>query len=167
MNVAEESKVLRLVYTFFVGLLLAIFVGVGIDTFYPGPTPPPYPIATAPMSEKVTTAEQDAANRNYELKMREYDASMQPYSRNVSIVALSAAVILLAVGMLFGKRIQFIADGVTLGGLFTLLYSLMRSFASQDSKNIFAVVAVALVVVLYLGYRRFIKKAPAAAIKQP
>ena len=36
--------VLKLVYTIFIGVLLAIFVGVGIAAFYPGPQYPEPPI---------------------------------------------------------------------------------------------------------------------------
>lgn len=44
-----------------------------------------------------------------------------------------------------------------LGGLFVLLYSLGRGFASENSKYVFVVVTVGLVTVLYLGYHRFVK----------
>jgi hypothetical protein len=49
------------------------------------------------------------------------------------------------------------ADGVMIGGLFVLLYSLGRGFASENSKYVFIVVTVGLVTVLYMGYHRFVK----------
>ena len=89
--------------------------------------------------------------------MDEYNRKMKPYNRNVSAVTLSAAVILLTVSLAFEKKIKIIADGIMLGGVFTLLYSLGRSFASEDTKYTFVVVSVGLIVAIYLGYHRFIK----------
>jgi hypothetical protein len=59
--------------------------------------------------------------------------------------------------MLEKKKVEVISDGVMLGGLFTLLYSLGRGFASQDSKYSFISITVGLMVVLYLGYHRFVR----------
>lgn len=35
--------VIKIIYTIFIGVLFAIFVGVGIDAFYPYPKEPDYP----------------------------------------------------------------------------------------------------------------------------
>ena len=51
-----------------------------------------------------------------------------------------------------------LAQGILLGGLFTLLHSVVRSLVSQDTLVTFGVVTVALVVVLYLGYHRFVDR---------
>lgn len=154
---AEDNKVLRFMYTFFLGVLLAIFVGVGVNTFYPGPEPPEYPASLTTYSNKEPTDEQQKAEKEFQEQIQQHEKDMQPYNRNVSIITLGAAVVLLTVSLVFEKKIKFIADGIMLGGLFTLFYSLGRSFASQDSKYIFGVVTVALVVVLYLGYHRFVR----------
>lgn len=154
---AEDNKLLKLVYAFFVGVLLAIFVGVGIDTFYPGPTEPEYPIVSNynEQPSKADIAKQVA----FEKAQRSYQRKYEQYNRNVSIAALVASVVLLSTSLYLEKRrIQIIADGVMLGGLFTLIYSLFRGFAAQDSKYVFIVVTVGLVIVLYLGYHRFVEK---------
>lgn len=152
----EDNKVLKLIYTFFLGLLLALFVGAGINTFYPGPESPQYGAELNTYS-KEPSAEQEAKQREFDVKMEKYNKEMQPYNRNVSIITLVAAVILLTISLIYEKRIKLIADGIMLGGLFTLLYSLGRGFASQDSKYVFVMVSVGLVIVLYLGYHRFVK----------
>lgn len=91
--------------------------------------------------------------------MHDFDTKkMNPYNRNVSIISLSAAVVLLALSMfLEGRNIKVISDGVMLGGLFMLVYSIGRGIASQDNKYMFGAVSVGLVVVLYLGYHRFVE----------
>lgn len=152
----EDNKMLKLVYTFFLGLLLAIFIGVGINTFYVAPEAPEYPIGIYNYG-KEPSDEQLATERAFEEKSRQHDEDMKPYSRNVSIITLAGSVVLLAVSLIYEKKMKFIADGVMLGGLFTLFYSIIRSFVSEDSKFVFATVTTGLVVVVYLGYHRFVR----------
>lgn len=145
-----ENKVLNLIYTVFLGLIIAFFIGFGINTFYEPPTQP----ETAPytVEDKAPTAEQQQAqNQAWE----EYQDKEQHYSRNVSMVALASAVILLVASFALEKRTHVIANGIMLGGLFTLLYSIIRGMISTDSKYTFIAITIGLAVVLYLGYRRF------------
>jgi hypothetical protein len=160
----DDNKVLKLVYTFFLGLLLAIFVGVGVNTFYPGPKAPEYPTSINTYG-KEPDAEQLAKQKEFDQKMEQHNKDSKPYNRNVSMLTLAAAVIFLAVSIMYEKRIKIIADGVMLGGLFTLLYSIGRGFASEDSKYVFIVVTVGLAIVLYLGYHRFVKDNSAKSSK--
>lgn len=152
---SEDNKVLKLVYTFFLGILLSIFVGVGISAFYPGPEMPEHPSEYSTFGEKLTPAQEEQLNQ-FDAQMRQYDEDLKPYNRNVSIITLGAAVILLVVSLVYEKRIRFIADGVLLGGLFILLYSIGRGFASDNEKYVFLVVSIGLAIVLYLGYHRFV-----------
>lgn len=153
-----DNKILKIVYTFFLGLLLAIFVGVGINTFYPGPKMPEYPAAIAPVEGDASTSDaQMIKQQEYDKSYSHYQDLAKPYNRNVSIITLAAAVIFLVVSILFEKRISLLADGIMLGGLFTLLYSLFRGFASEDSKYLFVAVSVSIAIVVYLGYHKFVK----------
>lgn len=151
----EQNRVLVTIYTFFLGLLLAIFVGVGVETFYPSPSAPRPPIELS--YEKELNAEQKQQQREFDAQMLRYEDSMKPYNRNVSIIMLTAAIVFVIVSLVFEHRIRIISDGVMLGGFFSLLYGLARGFASQNSKYVFVAVAVGLAVVLYLGYHRFVK----------
>jgi len=155
----RTSATLRALYTVFLGVLIAIFVGVGINTFYPAPPAPRMPVEFNTYG-KEPTAEEVAKQREFDLQMQDYEELMKPYNRNVSIMALTAAVVLLVVGLVVESRIRFVADGVVLGGVLTLIYSLGRGFASGDSKYAFVVVSVALAIVLYLGYHRFLRPRP-------
>ena len=154
----EDTKILKLFYTFFLGLLLAIFIGVGINTFYEGPQAPEYPTALNSVGKNgELTPEQVAIQKQWDQDTAQYDEAMKPYNRTVSMLALGAAVVFLAVSMVFEKRIKLMADGVMLGGLFSLIYSLARGFASDNSKYVFAMVSISLVIVLYLGFHRFVR----------
>lgn len=155
----ENNNVLKLVYTFFLGILLAFFIGLGINTFYAAPKSPEFPAVLSTYGkEPQMTNEQVAAQKVYDLSIEQHQKKLKPYNRNVSMIALAGAVILLVLSILYENKIRIIADGVMLGGLFTLLYSLGRGIASEDSKYMFAVVSVGLAVVLYLGYHRFVRE---------
>ena len=155
----EDNKVIRLIYTFFLGLLLAIFIGVGINSFYVSPAAPEFPNELNTYGKDMTE-EQVALQNEYDQNMESYHKNQSgPYNRNVSIMTLSAAVVLLALSMfLEKKKIKVVADGIMLGGLFTLIYSIGRGFASQNTKYTFLTVTIGLVIVLYLGYHRFVRE---------
>lgn len=153
----EDNKIIKLVYTFFLGLLIAVFVGVGVNTFYPGPKMPEYPTSLSTPATKDVADKEIAAQRNYDAQHKKYTEASNPYNRNVSIVVLVAAVALLTVSILTEIKMRIISDGVMLGGLFTLVYSIGRSFASSNSKYVFLVTSVGLAIVIYLGYHRFVR----------
>lgn len=156
---AEDNKVLKLVYTFFLGVMLAFFVGIGVNTFYTPPKAPEFPTSLNTYGkEPQLTNEQIAIQKEYDQKIDQHNKDLKPYNRNVSIITLAAAIILLVISILYENKIRIMADGVMLGGLFTLLYSLGRGVASEDSKYVFAMVSVGLAVVLYLGYHRFVRE---------
>lgn len=159
-----DDKILKIVYTFFLGLILALFVGLGISTFYQAPQPPndPFSYPAKEMSAPDDTALIEKQQREYEA----YAKKSQEYNRNVSVIALVGAVVLLAVSLAFEKRNTVIANGILLGGVFTLLYSIARGFSSEDNKWTFVAVSVGLLVALYLGYRRFAVTTPAKKKKK-
>lgn len=153
----EENTLMKLLYSFFLGILLALFVGFGVSTFYESPTAPEYPAEL--QNSKELTEEQRIIERDFESEQDTYfEEELQPYNRNVSIITLAAAIIFLVVSMLFGGHLKVISDGVMMGGVFTLLYSIGRGIASNDTKYMFVAVSIGLLVVLFLGYRRFTQK---------
>ncbi len=58
---------------------------------------------------------------------------------------------------------SIISDGLLLGGVFTLGYSIIRGFAGDDDKFRFFVVIVGLVVTVVLGDLKFIRDEERAA----
>jgi hypothetical protein len=62
---------------------------------------------------------------------------------------------MLGLSLLFEKRNRVLANGVMLGSLFTLIYSIFRGFMSGDTTLTFITVTIGLGIVLFLGYRRF------------
>ena len=154
--------IVRIAYTVFIGILLATFVGVGIAAFYPSPKPPEYPIELTKLrpvvgGEQQYTPEEVQKQQENEKAQREFQKQSQIYNKNVSIIAVSASVIILTITLVFLGKILFLADGLILGGVLTLLYSIIRGFQSQDEMFRFIVVSIDLVIALFLGYVKFIK----------
>lgn len=149
---------LRYVYILFVGLLVATFVGVGIAAFYKGPTPPDYstyPYKSAPSASESAEIEREQAEQDREFK--EFTKLDQNYNKNVSMIALAAAIIILVLSLTLVKQIQLISDGLLLGGVLTLLYSIVRGFSSNDDIFRFLVVSAGLIAALFIGYLKFVR----------
>ncbi len=159
---AVDNNVMKIVYTFFLGALLALFVGLGIQTFYPGPEmpEPTSGVEFAPRESDAPTEEQREALAENDRQWRQWQEEQQTYNRNVAVVALGASVALLGLSLVLEKRNRVLTNGVMLGGLFTLIYAIGRSFASSETRMTFAAVGVGLAVVLFLGYRRFFQDRP-------
>ena len=150
---------LRYVYILFIGVLLALFVGVGIDAFYKAPEYPRM-IPVAPIKSEVTSqsAEEVKQIQAFERENEAYQKRNDKYNRDVSVIALGAALLFLMVGLVFAKQLSLIADGLVVGGVFTLLYSVARSFNGNDDLYRFLAVSVGLIVALTSGYIKFIRQ---------
>ena len=153
----NEHHSLKTAYTFFVGLLLAIFVGVGVQAFYSAPKFPDYP--TYGYTEQ-PTAEEKKAQEEFDKKIKEHDEKSKPYSRNVSLITMGAAIVFLSIGVVFDKKLKIIANGFMIGGILTLIYSIGRSFAADNYTYTFGAVSAGLVIALALGYWQFLRPKP-------
>ncbi|MDB5186763.1 MAG: hypothetical protein JWM07_235 [Candidatus Saccharibacteria bacterium] len=151
-----EDKLLKLVYTFFLGIIIALFVGMGISTFYTAPVMPEYPMSSHPQTEpSKTSAEELKAQRTYDEQYKTFSKDSEVYHRNVSIISIVFAVAFVMLSLVFERKNRVIANGIMMGGIFVLIYSIGRGVASTDTKYTFIAVCISLAVVLYLGYRRF------------
>lgn len=162
-----------------VGVLIALFVGFGIEALYPSPdrpaSPGPHPeedihffieavqgvptggFYSAAGSEPPTpeeVAEQVAARA-------ERAAAWQEEVSGYTLVASAAAFlagfsILLAVPLSRLHRMPVLRNGAILGGVLTLLYGLALALLSGSDQGTFLAVAATLLAVLaavYLGLR--------------
>lgn len=159
---------IKYIYTFFIGLLLATFIGVGIAAFYEAPKSPelsiedtiPLKTQTNPLASQ--SAEEIRLERERSIKQetayREYQTKNRLYNRNVSVITTAASVLLLIISLTMLKKLDLLSDGLLLGGLFTQLYSITRGFESQDNKFRFVVVTIGLITSLAVGYLKFIRQ---------
>ncbi|HTK39428.1 MAG TPA: Gmad2 immunoglobulin-like domain-containing protein [Patescibacteria group bacterium] len=149
---------IKYIYIFFVGLFLAVFIGMGVAVFYPGPEAPEAPNFYG----KELTTEERQIQKQFDTKQRAYEKAFLEYNRMASILILTCAVIVLVIALLSADRAGVIAEGLLLGGIFTLLYGIGRGMITDSNKYRFLVAGVGLLVTLILGYIKFLhrKKAP-------
>jgi hypothetical protein len=156
-----ENSVLKIIYAVFLGLMVAFFVGFGIDAFFPEPI---YPTAIndlyAQVGDKAITPELQAQITALE---NAYSSDQQVHNRIVSIIVTIAAVLFLGLSLVFEKRSLVLANGIMLGGLFALVYGAARGLGSQDSMITFITVGVGLIAVVLIGMRRFSRAREAAS----
>lgn len=153
---------LQVLYMVFLGIIIAVFCGLGIDTFYPGPKAPDYPAVlqnaqykTAPAT--VQTAEEIAAQKSFDAAQKQYQEDLKPHSRNASIIAILLAVVALTLSLTVLVKWEVIANGVLLGGIFTMGYSIILGMMSEDTRFRFFLVAAGVLIALILGYMKFIR----------
>ena len=159
MDQPTETRTMRTVFSLFLGALLALFVGLGITTVSPAPEEPEAPTAVVLAQEDgELTPEEEQQWILHERDRDAWEDATMAHSRDVGVAALIFAVVLLALGLLVERRSPVLANGILFGGLFTLFHSIVRSLLSQDTVVTFAVVTASLVLVLGLGYRRFVDR---------
>ena len=155
--------ILKIIYTIFIGVFFAALVGVGIAAFYPEPKPPQYPSALKIPREgglnQPVFQELKKEQEEYDKAEKAFQEKMEVYNRNVSIIAIVASIVTLMVSLTLFKKIFLIADGLLLGGVLTILYSIIRGFGSGNNKFQFIIVSIGFVISLVLGYVKFIKPA--------
>ncbi len=152
--------IIRWLYSIFLAALLVTFVGVGIAAFYKGPKPPEYPVSIKYLeSQPVTSpsAQTIAQNWEFDRKQKEYIEKNEKYNKNVSTLATAAALIILVASISLLGKILYLSDGLLLGGVLTLGYAIVRGFGSGNEMFRFIVVTIGLIVVIFLGYWKFVR----------
>lgn len=172
-----RSTGLQTIFAFFLGLMVAAFVGVGVYTFYPSPD-------TALVERAVTLRRQEQAIRNSnapealtavdragiqriqdELATIEDQrrALQQAWGRRTSIIVIVLATLAMGVSLVRAAQLPVISNGLLLGGVFTMVYGVGWIIVSDTTPVRFFVMTAALAVTLVLGYLRFVGRAGAPA----
>ncbi|MEI8143725.1 MAG: hypothetical protein WCG48_03890 [Candidatus Berkelbacteria bacterium] len=152
----------KVLYKIFLAVIIALFVGFGINVFYEEPKVPDFSDTPFQVQKDscLTAAEiqaQTETNKTETQRQNDYQKQSNTHSRNVSIIAIIISILLLIVSLTLVVRVDIWSDGTLFGGLLTLVYGIIRGMASLDSKFQFIAVSVGLLVVLAIGYIKFIK----------
>ncbi len=152
----------KIVYSILLGVMLAVFVGVGIETFYPGPKMPEYPtdLTYTKATPDTYSDEEISIQNNYDNQQKDWQKKDSAYSRNLSIIALIASIVLMALSLTVLTKMTVFDNGFLIGSLLTLLYGITRGFAGsgEDYKFRFFLITIGLIVAMALGYLKFIVK---------
>lgn len=164
---------LRTIFSFFLGLMLTAFVGVGVYTFHPPPeqfndqirdlTRREQAIRNSRPPNELTTADRDQIQEIDRQRNELTDAAAAariPWGRSTSVILIVFATLAMAVSLVRADQLPVISNGLLLGGVFTMLYGVGWIIATDRSITRFLVVTVALVITLALGYVRFVRRGP-------
>jgi hypothetical protein len=161
---------LHVIFSIFLGLMVAAFVGIGVYTFYEPP-------GEDPRMEVLQERENDIriGSRGAELppeaeaELREIQQernvvweeqrrARSVWARNTSIILILLATVAMAISLVRADQLPVISNGLLLGGVFTMLYGVGWIIASDNATSRFVVITIALAVTIGLGYVRFVKR---------
>jgi len=176
MKDPARSTGLRTIFSFFLGLMLVAFAGVGVYTFYPPPDEFNTQIRELNRREEMIRDSRPADQLTEEdrAQIREVNQdryalqdalreAQRPWGRTTSIILMVTATLAMAVSLIRADQLPVISNGLLLGGVFTMLYGVGWIIATDVSKARFVVMTIALAITLVLGYVRFVRSGKTAA----
>ena len=128
------QSMLQVIFSFFLGLVVTAFIGIGVNTFYPEPS---YSSGS--------------------------DRDWNTYRLTTSIVLLICATLVMLLSLAIAKTGSVLANGALLGGLFTMIYAVGIGISAGQQWPRFLVMAVALVITVAVGWWRFSRRSVPAA----
>ncbi|MCX6647669.1 MAG: hypothetical protein NTY09_15105 [bacterium] len=100
---------------------------------------------------------------NHEAMEADFKKMTDKQGLTVAMISMLIAVVLVAVSLWYSGRLQVITEGMLLGGIFTLIYSLGWCFVRAQNIAVLAT-GISLVVTIVIGYRKFVLQ-PEKAVK--
>lgn len=173
----RQQYALQTIFSFFLGLMVLAFIGIGVITFYPQPEWEETPEMRELYREQESIWSKDRDGQLSEEDQRrvddiqeqidqineEQEEIRQVWARNTSIILILFATGVMGVSLIRSEQLRVISNGLLLGGLFTMVYGVGWIIASGESIARFAVIVFALAVTVGLGYLKFVRGKEAAA----
>jgi len=168
----SRSGGLQTIFSFFMGLMVTAFVGVGVYTFYPSPEKDlnrriqdlsrrEEGVRNSRPADEMTTEDREQIQEINTKRDELSDAAQkarEAWGRITSIILVVFATLVMAVSLIRADHLPVISNGLLLGGLFTMVYGVGWIVATDTSVARFAVMTVALLTTLALGYTRFVRR---------
>jgi hypothetical protein len=168
----RQHNALQIIFSFFLGLMVLAFIGVGVNTFLQSPAERVQPemdeiqrqmdavnLKSKGRDLDVTQqAEMDRLSEKQNALQRGIQEEMKLWARNTSIVLVLFATLVMAVSLVRSEQLRALSNGLLLGGLFTMLYGTGWVIFSGNSTARFVVIAFALLVAIALGYLKFVRE---------
>jgi len=177
MTEAARSRGLQTIFSFFLGLMLTAFIGVGVYTFHPPAKDLDRRIQELDRSEQalrngapddeLSAADRDEVRKLTDSRNELYDAAQarrEAWGRSTSIILIALATLVMAVSLVRADQLPVISNGLLLGGVFTMVYGVGWIVATDTSVSRFVVMTVALAITLGLGYARFVRRRPSPSL---
>ena len=167
----RQHAALQTIFSFFLGLMVLAFIGVGVNTFYPSPSEihkeqrqelqrQRDELSVQANGRKLETAQQAEMDRliaEQNALQRTIEAEEKGWARVTSIILVVFATIVMGISLVRSEQLRVVSNGLLLGGLFTMIYGVGWVIFSGNSVARFAVMAFALAVAISLGYVKFVR----------
>jgi len=167
---------LQTIFSFFLGLMVVAFIGVGVNTFYPPPSEV-YQVEQQTLQRKMdalnikdqTTLTSSERAELAELQVQQnalqdkITAADKTWGVNTSIVLVLFATFVMGISLIRSDELRVVSNGLLLGGLFTMIYGSGWVIIAGSSMARFFVILFALAITVGLGYVKFVRQRPALA----
>lgn len=164
-------RVPQVVLSLLLGLLLVAIVGAGVRTLYPLPGQTEAQLQKLTDQQKALDTSRALAGKMgrshaaYYKKVADQIAAAKKalesgrgvWYRNTSIILVAIGALFMGLSLIGAARFRTVSDGSFLGGLFTVLYGVYWSFTGDPASTRYAVLAVAVVLTLAIGYLKFVR----------
>jgi len=154
----HKNTGLQVIFSIFLGLMLAVFLGIGVYTFYPDAAArsPDSAARSSDSAAREALPPDPAAKEEAPV----YDGAEQARARDAwrqrtSIILIILATLSMVVSLIRPEQLPVVSSGLLLGGVFTMVYGVGWTVSTGLSTGRFAVVTVAFMVTLALGWLRF------------
>lgn len=174
----KQRDALQTIFSFFLGLMVLAFIGVGVNTFYQSPADKYAPELQKLSREQsaIDQKNQPSGNRSAADQAKldaiitrqnalqdKQQVEQEVWARNTSIVLVLFATLVMGVSLVRSEELRVISNGLLLGGLFTMIYGAGWVVFSGSSTARFFVILFALAVSLGLGWLKFVRGRQAVA----
>jgi hypothetical protein len=143
-------RFLRVIYVVAIAGLLIALVIAGVEAFYPAPQYPEYPERPPPYD----SPEYEEWEQEWMEAQEEYQQEAAIRDKNMFFIVLPLGVLLAVGGIFIRRRLDIFGAGLILGGLGTIIYTTVPY--DLDNKLRFVGIAVALAVLVFVGYKVFL-----------
>lgn len=164
------SSALQIIFSFFLGLMVTAFVGVGVYTFHPPDEALEVELRELDRQEQAagigrtmgepTEEERARMQERMDARSAVMDAHREArdaWGRSTSMILIGLATLVMAISLVRADQLPVISNGLLLGGVFTMVYGVGWILVSDTSITRFLVLTVALATTLGLGYVRFVR----------
>lgn len=168
----RQRYALQTIFSFFLGLMVLAFIGVGVNTFYPSPSDQ-FTLRQQELQRQLEAAQNKAPQGSYTATQQAAVTSLQTeiddlnnrqaaaekdWAKLTSIILVIFATFVMAISLVRSDQLRVLSNGLLLGGLFTMLYGTGWVIFSGNSTARFAVISFALLVSIALGYVKFVRQ---------
>ena len=163
---------LQTILAFFLGVMVVALVGAGVHGFYPSPSQSDSKLQKLDSEQKALETSQrlvgtmssshkafyEKVSANLAAEKKAVLTGRNTWIRNTILLLIAFAALVMGLSIVLAKRFRSVADGLVLGGLFTMWYCAVWSFTRSGPSTRWAVVVVAVLVTLAVGYLKFVPR---------